>query len=123
MSNLTPHKAKQLPTANCQLKTGADICARKHGGNAESEAAFEMAKPFMSECRMQILSELQQQEGSGKEIARRLDKSFNAISGRLTDLKKWHLIKPTGERREGSMVCRITYAGVLILTHREESAA
>lgn len=45
---------------------------------------------------------------TGKEIAERLGRPFNAISGRLTGLRDKGLIEDTGLRRNGARVMRVT---------------
>lgn len=91
-----------------------DPSARKHGGSPESQAAFARAAPTLSQARALVL-EIVRRAGAGgatsKEIAARMGKGLNAISGRCTELVEGGLIRKNGLRRDGAAVlvenCRI----------------
>ena len=103
---VTPYKSRH---------SSKDISANKHGGNTESAAAHKSAKTCLASCRYKALKEIHQQSGTGKEVALRLGKAFNAVSGRFSELKEKGLIETTGERRNGSAVLRSTFKGVTLL--------
>lgn len=67
-----------------------DLCSGKHGGNAESAAAFAKLEPHIRDIHATILR-LASDAGSGgvtvKEVAEALGRPINAISGRLSELR------------------------------------
>lgn len=95
--------------------SAGDISANKHGGNAESEQAHAKAKPTMAQCRRACLLSIHFESGTAKEVAKRLRKPLNTVSGRFSELKQKGLIEPTGQRREGSMELRTTLKGAAFL--------
>jgi len=75
-----------------------DPCANKHNGNAESRAAWDKAKFVLKESQEVIFNLIKsvEPEGiTGKEAAEILDKGFNAISGRITELFEMDLVYDT----------------------------
>ncbi len=85
-----------------------DPCENKHGGNAESEAAFERATKTAQVRREQILRLLDDRGTYGataKEAAQCLGVELHALSGRFTELKASYQIVVTNQRRDGSRVC------------------
>lgn len=89
----------------------ADICQNKHGGNAESQAAFESVEHSITKMQSYVFLEVSKSLSKGitsKEVAEALGKPLNAISGRLTELAREGWIDRTGERREGAAVWRAT---------------
>ena len=90
-----------------QARSG-DICANRHGGNAESREAYNKAKHGRTKNCLRILRAIEAAGEHGltaKEYSATSGRPLNAISGRFTDLKKDKLIIKTGERRDGSAVC------------------
>jgi predicted transcriptional regulator len=84
-----------------------DITQNKHGGNANSKAAFggikDELKPRQREVYLYIIC------ANGitcKDIAEAMNTGMNAISGRLTELKAMGKIKVTG-RRDGCAIYQI----------------
>jgi predicted transcriptional regulator len=84
-----------------------DITQNKHGGNANSKAAFggikDELKPRQREVYLYIIC------ANGitcKDIAEAMNTGMNAISGRLPELKAMGKIKVTG-RRDGCAIYQI----------------
>ena len=68
-----------------------DICKRNHGGNAESNTAYESIKPTMTQSQDNIyrLIDSKGYEGiTSKELCKGYYLQMNAISGRITELKR-----------------------------------
>ncbi len=96
-----------------QLEMDFDVCESRHGGNAQSEAAFVRATESGSRSRdywsaMAAIDAAGVRGLTGKEFAAMVGKGFNAVSGRFAELKRDGLIRETGERREGCAVCVAT---------------
>lgn len=88
-----------------------DISQSKHGGNAESAAAFEAVKDSLNKCSRAVLAALRELgEANAKEVAEKLGKPLNAISGRFSELKRDGVIETTGLIRNRSRVCKLTAA-------------
>jgi DNA-binding transcriptional ArsR family regulator len=86
-----------------------DICRNRHRDNKESRDANPSDESKKDKYKT-ILDLLEIYSACGltsKEISGLTDKSLNAISGRLSELKAMGLIEPTGERREGAAVLRL----------------
>ena len=86
-----------------------DITENKHGGNANSKAAFGAIKDKLTLKQAQVLATIKARGSFGRtcrEIAERHLVGMNAISGRLTELKAMGKIKVTG-RRDGCAVYQI----------------
>ena len=86
-----------------------DITENKHGGNANSKAAFETIYKNLSLKQSQVLATIKARGSMGRtcrEIAERHNCGMNAISGRLTELKAMGKIKVVG-RRDGCAVYQI----------------
>jgi len=86
-----------------------DITENKHGGNANSKAAFEGIYKNLTLKQAQVLATIKARGSMGrtcKDIAERNLVGMNAISGRLTELKAMGKIKVTG-RRDGCAVYQI----------------
>lgn len=84
-----------------------DICAARHGGSAESRAAFAAIAAVLSVARGRVLLVIAESGPNGctaKEAADKLGVPLNTISGRFSELRKLRLIQKTGTRREGSAV-------------------
>lgn len=84
-----------------------DICESKHGGNVQSQAAFRRAKPKLSRSREAVLACIRDSGREGmtcKEIAARLGKGMNAVSGRCTEILADGLIVDSCRRRDGGRV-------------------
>ena len=83
--------------------TNPDICANKHGGNEQSEAANERVDK--QKDRAFVLNFIKENgTGYSKQIARAMNKPLNCISGRLTELKADGEIVSTGTKWEGCEV-------------------
>jgi len=101
----------KLPKTNEMNKMKTDITKNKHGGNAQSNAAFEGIMHMLTLRQLQVLATIKlatgwKSESSGatcKEIAERHNRGMNAISGRITELKRMGKIKQIG-RRDGCAV-------------------
>lgn len=74
-----------------------DVCENRHGGNAESTAAWGKASISVEEWKAWILSELaiakyegrtceELAESASRQLGRQIGQ--NVLSGRLTDLKR-----------------------------------
>ena len=85
-----------------------DITANRHGGNAQSIAANEVAEPTKAIMRLMIMTHLRGfGEATLKDLCRVFGKLPNEISGRLSELKAAGAIVPTGEVRERCAVYRV----------------
>jgi predicted HTH transcriptional regulator len=83
-----------------------DITKNKHGGNAQSNAAFEKIEGKITRTHLEILHHMSLYKVSGttsKDIAELFDCHLSAISGRITELKRMGKIKQIG-RRDGCAV-------------------
>jgi len=82
-----------------------DPTKNKHGGNAQSNAAFEHGKTRFARMRLYVLCEITKSDGGAtcKDIANAMERGMNAISGRITELKRMGKIKQIG-RRDGCAV-------------------
>lgn len=87
-----------------------DICENKHGGNAESQAAFESIEPTIPESRKGVLLAVQMSLNgmTAKEYAKRSGRQLNAVSGRFSELARDGWIHRSNERRDGAAVWRAT---------------
>jgi predicted transcriptional regulator len=84
-----------------------DITENKHGGNANSTAAFETIENQLKPRQREVHSCIFWSNGvTCKEIADTLATGMNAISGRLTELKAMGKIKVVG-RRDGCAIYEI----------------
>jgi len=87
-----------------------DTTENKHGGNANSKAAFDGIYANLTLRQQQVLATIKARGSMGRtcrEIADRHGCGMNAISGRLTELKAMGKIKVVG-RRDGCAVYQIT---------------
>jgi hypothetical protein len=84
-----------------------DITENKHGGNANSKAAFGAIKETLTN-RQQVVYQLIKRMPlcTSKDIAYWSYIPLNAVSGRLTELKKMGKIKVCG-RRDGCAIYQI----------------
>lgn len=84
-----------------------DITKNKHGGNAQSNAAFEKIEETLTTRQKTVYSIIyhryQHAGATCKEIAKIFGVGMNAISGRITELKRMGKIKQSG-RRDGCAV-------------------
>jgi len=84
-----------------------DITKNKHGGNAQSNAAFEKIEETLTERQEDILFLIADWGGEDgatcRNIADLMGCGMNAISGRITELKRMGKIKQIG-RRDGCAV-------------------
>jgi hypothetical protein len=86
-----------------------DITENKHGGNANSQAAFGAIKDELKPRQREVYNFVTLCQGYGTtihNICNWLKLTPNVISGRLTELKKLGKIKVTG-RRDGCAVYEI----------------
>jgi hypothetical protein len=83
-----------------------DITKNKHGGNAQSNAAFEKIEETLTKRHGAILDYIRLYPRMGrtcKDVAKHFMCGMNAISGRITELKRMGKIKQAG-RRDGCAV-------------------
>ncbi len=79
-----------------------DPCARRHGGNAESVAAFAAGDKETDKARVLAYITAQGSHGATlDEIAEAFGVAPHRLSGRMTALKDWHAPKiiATGQHR------------------------
>ena len=84
-----------------------DITFNKHHGNEESNDAYIKALPSMAESRRACYDLIAERPRTAKECAVELGKPFNAVSGRLSELKKMGLVEKTPMRRDGGAVLQV----------------
>lgn len=78
-----------------------DICQNRHGGNEQSEEAFEAIRKGLPRRRALCLVLIHKASPEGltvHELANHLGTTPNAVSGRLTELKKDGRITKIGTR-------------------------
>ena len=88
-------------------QTDIDISEHKHHGNVHSHEAWLRNAGRWSEDRQACLNLIAEQPRTAKECAELMGKPFNSVSGRFSELKLLGLVKPTGEKRNGSAVLRV----------------
>jgi hypothetical protein len=82
-----------------------DPSARKHGGNEQSQEAFDRIKDNLGGDCLTVYHFIISQGDLGatpKEIAAHMGKPLHSISGRVTTLKLATLVHPNGLKRDGS---------------------
>lgn len=85
-----------------------DICANRHGGNAQSIAANERVTPKKLSMREEILLVASWKSSfTLANVAVLLDKPKHAISGRISELLKSGHIERTGDVYDGHAVYRL----------------
>lgn len=96
---------RRLPLFDQLMKQ--DSTARRHGGSAASAEGHRRVLPAKRGILREILK-LYRHAGSqgmtAKEVACRLKKQLNEISGRITELHQWGFIGKTTTRRLNSTV-------------------
>tara|TARA_R110000824_G_scaffold203371_3_gene387792 strand:- start:501 stop:842 length:342 start_codon:yes stop_codon:yes gene_type:complete len=78
-----------------------DICQNRHGGNEQSEAAFEEIKkelPFKRAIVLILLHKAALKGLTVHDLSEQLGTTPNTVSGRLTELKQMGLIHKIGTR-------------------------
>lgn len=73
-----------------------DICARKHKGNSESNAAHESIKECKSVWHLRIMRYIRKckKGATCREVCHSYCKGMNEISGRFSELKQaGHIVK------------------------------
>lgn len=79
-----------------------DITSNRHGGNEQSQLAFERVRDELPQMRARVLRAIRiEPDGVGwtcRELANCWEIGMNAISGRFTELKRDGLIKKQGTR-------------------------
>ena len=81
-----------------------DPTKNKHGGNAQSNAAFEKIEETLTHRQNAVLGIIRDcVNATSKDVAYWLCSPLNAISGRITELKAMGKIKQIG-RRDGCAV-------------------
>ena len=90
------------------IKQQQDITRNRHGGNPESEAAFEKIHRSLPRQRAEVLEAIgsHQQGITCKEMADSWNVGMNVISGRFSELKRDNLIIKIGVRN-GSAIMQI----------------
>jgi len=82
-----------------------DISARRHKGNEQSSAAFHVIKDRLTQAQERVLGIIKYKGDRGatvNEIAFALDTTPNAISGRVSELKRDGKIYKSGTRKTRS---------------------
>jgi hypothetical protein len=95
-----------LQKTNEMNKMKTDITKNKHGGNAQSNAAFEKIEGKITETQQAILWAMGRFSPNGwtvKDVAEWFVTTPNVVSGRITELKRMGKIKQIG-RRDGCAV-------------------
>lgn len=90
-----------------------DICANRHGGNAESVVANERIAPQKQRDRERIYDwfcEKAKDGATGKDVSRCMNLGYTTVSARLSELKADGWLVDTGKRREGAAVLRAVSA-------------
>lgn len=88
-------------------ETGQDFSRGRR--NQVSREAFERAKYHTENDRELIYSMIERSGGlTSKEVAKRLNRSLNAISGRFSELTFSKRIHPLNIKREGCAVYVVT---------------
>ena len=78
-----------------------DITRNRHGGNAESTLANRDGNKKKDEARVfEIIKDAGDHGITLDEVAERMDRTPNSISGRISQLKKDGKVAPNGERRK-----------------------
>ena len=87
-----------------------DPTAPKHGGNAESAAAFARAAAGRRGIYAEIIAWLAARgDGTCNEFAEATNRTPNEVSGRFTELcRDLRQIERTGVRRDGCAVYRVS---------------
>lgn len=84
-----------------------DVCARKHGGNRNSEAANKRVAPHKANmrerCRV-FIGECGPQGATIHELCKYMGKLPNELSGRLSELKRLGQVFESGRKRNGAEV-------------------
>ena len=85
-----------------------DITRRKHGGNEQSEAAFQRVEPHIPAMQAHAL-EWWRLNGpaTSKEYSAATGFPLHAVSARLSELKRDGKMIETGERRGHAAVVRL----------------
>ncbi len=84
-----------------------DICRSRHGGNPQSEQANRRVEPYKRGTREHLLAIIRACGEHGAtllELSAHFCKTPNAISGRLTELKRDGRVLESGELRKGCAV-------------------
>lgn len=82
-----------------------DVCARKHGGNEQSKAAFDSVSHHISDAQRSVWINIYDCRGRGvtcDELSERMGTTPNAISGRITELRMMGKIEKRGTRKTRS---------------------
>lgn len=86
-----------------------DVTAKRHGGNEASAEANKRAQWAKGYWRGRvILFAAERGAFTLKEICEAFDRPLNALSGRISELKRDGLLVDTGERRNGCAVLRLS---------------
>jgi len=100
---------------NCE-RLVPDICAGKHGGNEQSEAAHQRGASGRAQQKARVLAEIEKSGRSGltcKELAVRWGVMMHHISGRFSELKAdgeiWQAVDEDGKKivRDGCAAMRV----------------
>jgi hypothetical protein len=93
----------QHDAAHHAISRYGDICARKHGGNAESVAAYEATKANIGRDRERIVTHIRAQGSYGAtrdEIAQETGIPYPTVCGRCAELQRDGIVRKSGVRRE-----------------------
>jgi hypothetical protein len=106
----SPLLAVEERFGDSKMKNDFDICSGKHGGNEQSRKANNRNMQHRTAQRLAVLELIKDSPNglSMKEVADLMNTQFSTVSGRGSELKKFGLVEPTGEVREGSAVLQAT---------------
>jgi hypothetical protein len=77
----------------------------RHGGNAESQAAYERLRGSLTRSQKEaadLYRGIYPESLTSKEVARLLNKPLHSVSGRCTEGKQDGWLRPTDVVRDGS---------------------
>ena len=99
------HEAGQLSLWD-QPKPAVDITANRHGGNPESQAAFESRdRDGDRQLVIEFLRRRGDQGCTADEFAAHVGRQLNTLSGRFSELKRDGVIVPNGQKRPTRAGC------------------
>ena len=107
-----PHKSSNSTRHSDQLTLffAEDICAWRHLGNTESDAAFERIADELPKRRRRVYQYIKSRGLDGataQECAEHFGIALHRISGRFSELKRDNMIRKIGVRNHGG-VCVAT---------------
>jgi len=86
----------------------ADICDRKHGGDAASVAAYQKVSHVIRERQLEVIALFKEYgELTTAEIAAITGEDRNVYDPRVCELKAMGILERTGQMRKGCNVLRL----------------